>query len=312
MGMQYSGEIRRYCQIAQPDCAVITNIGLAHLELLGSQEAIARAKAEIIEGLPDQTGRLVLNGDDPWADRLLDFGRAKERSLQVWCYGRQEGNAVQASDLRFDGDGRPTFQIGFPDGNAIEVSLQLTGQHSVLNALAAATVGFIQGLDPAEIKSGLAETPPISMRQEVVELASGTRLINDSYNANPGSMQAALATLAAIQDGRPHIAVLGDMLELGPTEDELHWGVGQAAAGAGLELLITVGQRSRQIAAGAAAAGLPPKRIISLDDKAELLPALQPYLADRPLVLIKASRALALDSLVSDLKGEGHGHEARQ
>ncbi|MDR0308434.1 MAG: UDP-N-acetylmuramoyl-tripeptide--D-alanyl-D-alanine ligase [Coriobacteriales bacterium] len=322
MGMQYRGEIERYCQIARPHIAVYTNIGQAHMELVGSQEGIALAKSELISGLspimqnqPLIPGKpefrlagpqVVINGDDLWTERVLEFGQADERRFDVLKYGSVtdvQDIRLSATSLEFDSLGYPNFQLQLPDGQHATIKLQLQGKHNVYNALAAAGVGFLTGLSVAAIQAGLQSTQALSMRQQLIMLNDGTRVISDCYNANPDSMRAALSTLQSIKDDSLHIAVLGDMLELGPTENDLHFQIGEYVAQTGVHFLLTIGSRALGIAEGAISAGMSADQVFSTTEKIDAFGQLLPHLQARPVILIKASRSMSLDSLVECLQG---------
>jgi len=301
MGMQHKGEISRYAQIARPQYAVFTNIGLAHLELLGSQRAIAEAKAELLIALPDQQGLAVLNGDDPMSDYLLQFSAAQKRGIQIIKYGLSNQHQVYASDLEFDQSGQPSFKVNLPENENFRVSLKLSGQHSVLNALAATAIAHLLGVSTGDIQTGLEAAEPMSQRQEIIEHPSGTRLINDCYNANPDSMRASLQAFNLMSPERVHIAVLGDMLELGPRQTELHKSIGNLVAELKLDMLVTVGERADWIAQAAAECGLEMNRIHSFLDWQEAVKLLLPELRFEPIILVKASRSMALERIVEAL-----------
>ncbi|MCL2631630.1 MAG: UDP-N-acetylmuramoyl-tripeptide--D-alanyl-D-alanine ligase [Coriobacteriia bacterium] len=312
MGMQYKGEISRYTQISRPEIAVFTNIGVAHIELLGSQQAIAEAKAELIEALPDNNGLVVINGDDPFTETMLQIGKADQRGLEVIRYGLSDSNDVYASDISYDQQGRPSFTIRFPGFEAIAVTMQLTGEHNIKNALAAAALAHRLGIDSSDIITGLMQAEAPSQRQEIIEL-HGSLIINDSYNANPDSMRASLKTLALTEPDRPHIAVLGDMFELGEHEEELHREIGSFVAEQDLSLLLTVGRRAAWIADAAsqalahssgstAFASTSPKLcIISVDEWQDAVQLLLPELERQAVILVKASRSMALERIVDAL-----------
>ncbi|MCL1879710.1 MAG: UDP-N-acetylmuramoyl-tripeptide--D-alanyl-D-alanine ligase [Actinomycetia bacterium] len=301
MGMQHFGEIARYAEIAGPQVAVLTNIGSAHLEMLGSREAIARAKAELPGALPDGEGLVVVNGDDPYTPYVLAVSGAEARQLTVLRYGLAEANQVRATNIVYDGDGRPCFDICFPDTLVKQLQLQLQGEHSVLNALAAAAVAWKLGVPVDVLRSALEQSRPPTQRQEVIELSSGTLIINDCYNANPESMRAALTTLQRTRPESPHIAVLGDMGELGPSEQQLHTDLGAEAADLGLALLVCVGQKAAWIAAGARQGGMPPSSVLYFSDWQEAVDRLLSILASRAVILVKASRSMALERITQAL-----------
>jgi UDP-N-acetylmuramoyl-tripeptide--D-alanyl-D-alanine ligase len=283
MGMRALGEIRALCEMAPPDIAVITNIGVAHLGELGSREAILRAKAEIVEGLKPN-GVAVLNRADP----LLQTLRPARKT--VW-YG-EPGTAVWADGLRPE-RGRVTFAL-VGEGFRESVRLPWDGVHQVQNAVAAAAVGLVAGLSPRDIAAGLSSVDPGAGHFRRIRTAHWT-VLDDTYNASPDSMRAGLRVLER-EPGR-RVAVLGDMLELGPEEEALHRAVGAAVTGCA-DQLVAVGPRGRWIAETAAAAGVPT---VWVEDLHAAWDWLQAHLEPGDTVYVKASRAMALNQLVEDL-----------
>ncbi|MDR1088716.1 MAG: UDP-N-acetylmuramoyl-tripeptide--D-alanyl-D-alanine ligase [Coriobacteriales bacterium] len=274
MGMQAQGEIAMLCQAAQPHIGVVTNVGVAHCELLGSRENIARAKAELLESLPDTTGIAILPGDDPYTPSLRAFAQLDERGLSIISYGLGEQNDIRATHIEYDDLGHPSFDIWTPDGSCYPVRLQLQGEHNVLNALAAVAVGLRVGVPIASIIEAVATVKPAALRQEMLRTAQGELILNDTYNANPDSMRAALSLLKRLATSGKRVAVLGDMYELGPEEARYHRQIGEYAFVNGVDELVTVGSLGAEIAAGALAVGMPAERVHRCSDVAEALEAL--------------------------------------
>lgn len=297
MAMRGTGEIAALCRISNPQVGVITNIGKTHLELLGSQEAIAEAKGELLEALPPE-GCAVLNAGDPWQLRLAPRVRG-----EVILYGTEGNCAVRASSITLQRLEGVKFVLRTPSGEA-SCFLPMPGRHNVCNALAAAAVGYHFGLSPEEITSGLASAARTGMRLEVKDGVRGTRIIDDSYNASPASTCAALELLAAA-GGRRKVAVLGDMYELGAESLSGHREVGEKAALINIDCLCTVGELAREIAAGAVQAGLPPERIRIFEEKAEATAYLQSYLSAGDVVLIKGSRGMKMEEITAFLEQRG-------
>ncbi|HET7559846.1 MAG TPA: UDP-N-acetylmuramoyl-tripeptide--D-alanyl-D-alanine ligase [Limnochordia bacterium] len=298
MGMRARGEIALLAKLARPEIGVVTNVGPVHLETLGSVENIARAKAELIEALPP-TGTAVLNADDPRVAAMRAHTRAR-----VVDYGIEQPAAVRAVALESDGLTGSRFTLAF-DGAQVAVSLPVPGRHQVLNALAAAAVGLTLGLAPEAIAAGLGRASLSGMRWQT-ENWRGALLINDAYNAGPASMRAALATLAEAKAAR-RIAVLGDMLELGPEAPRYHREVGAYTAGRA-DLVVAVGRFGAELAAGARAAGVPAEH---LADPAAAGRRLRDLLQATDAVLFKASRGVGLERAIGALKGsdeEGASH----
>ncbi|MDR2109391.1 MAG: UDP-N-acetylmuramoyl-tripeptide--D-alanyl-D-alanine ligase [Coriobacteriales bacterium] len=301
MGMQALGEIAELAAIAAPQIGVITNIGVTHCKSVGSRENIARAKAELIEALPEHNGIAILNGDDAFTPFIREQAQTASRDIRVVLYGLGAHNDIRAAHIDYDEQGRPSFDLWLPDGRPRQASLALQGEHNVLNALAAAAVGIVAGVTPEAILRALALCRPAAMRQEVHETASGVTVIDDTYNANPDSMRAALALLNRLPHERMHIAVLGDMYELGSEEQAFHREVGAYAHINRLDLLITVGDLGAQIAAGAREIGRADAAVVTCSTPAEALEALLPYLSRRPIILVKASRGMRLEQVVEEV-----------
>ncbi|MCL2137297.1 MAG: UDP-N-acetylmuramoyl-tripeptide--D-alanyl-D-alanine ligase [Coriobacteriia bacterium] len=305
MGMQQFGEISRYAEISSPEIAVVTNIGLAHLELLGSQEAIAQAKAELLLALPDGKGAAVLNGDDSYTEYLIEYSNLYKRNIEVLKFGFHGENTVSAKNIQFSASGMPRFDLVIGNQAVEGIQMQTPGEHNVKNALAAAAVGCYLSLPPDLIAQGIMETKTLALRSEVID-AGNMQIINDTYNANPDSVRAALKALQQMDVSRPHIAVLGDMLELGPSEQELHRQIGIEALSMGLSLLIAVGSRGAWIAEGARSGnalqgrsqGLP---VISVDDWQEAVQLLLGEFDRSPIILVKASRSMGFERIVESL-----------
>lgn len=301
MGMRGQGQLTDLCSYVRPDIAVITNVGVTHMELLGSQDNIALAKGELLAALPAD-GIAVLNGDDPYTSFLLEH-RAPIDGVQVITYGSGVTCDVRAVDVTLSDNAMPCFTLVLPDGSTHTVKLHLPGAHNVMNALAAAAVGFAMGVPSARVVEGLLLARPGAMRLETVSAENGAIIINDAYNANPDSMRAALSTLEKMEVVGRRIAVLGDMGELGDNESGFHREVGVFAARSGIELLICVGDLSRELAQAAMDAGMPAERVVHLRNVAEVLEYLAPQLGRGDVVLVKASRSMGLERVVKGLVG---------
>ena len=297
MGMRGRGEIARLCQLARPTAGIVTNVGVSHLELLGSQEAIAAAKAELVEALPSD-GLAVLNGDDPWVRAMAGQTRAR-----VVTYGLEQGE-VTARDLELGADGA-RFQLVW-EGRQAPVQLPLLGRHNVLNALAAAACALGLGMELAAVADALGRVQAPKLRLERVAVRDFT-VLNDAYNASPASMAAALEVLAQVAPGRKG-AVLGDMLELGPVTEAEHLAVGRRAAQVGLAYLVIVGEQAERIAQGAREGGLPPEAIHVTPGWERAAQVLERLAQEGDTVLVKASRGLGLERVVQWLQEEGAGH----
>ncbi len=289
MGMYAQGEIRTLCEIARPEVGVVTNVGPAHLERLGSMEAIAAAKAELPESLPPH-GFAVFNADDPLVMTMVERTKA-----QPVTYGTANDADARATDIESRGLGGVSFTIHW-DGSTARSETKLPGRHIVSNALAAAAVGLTDGMSLSEVAAALAEMEP-PLRVKTHRAKGGGTIIDDTYNAGPASMAAALDLLAEIPGRR--IAVLGDMRELGAAETEEHRAVGRRAAEAAT-VIHAVGELGELIAEAARAEG--HRETHHWPTKEAAGEAVAADLRDDDVVLLKASRAMEFETLVELLK----------
>ena len=294
MGMYVGGEIADLARLARPSIGVVTAVQGVHLSRIASLDAIEDAKGELIEALP-RDGVAVLNADDERVVRM-----AARTAARPMTYGFDGQADVRADEIRSAGfDGMRFVLQATVAGRAVRrpVAIPGLGRLSIHNALAGAAVGLATGIDPEAIAEGLARGWSAPHRA-TVRTAGDVRIVDDSYNASPGSVTAALDLLAGLPGRR--VAVLGEMLELGSTADEGHAAVGVAAA-ATVDLLVVVGAGAAGIADGALTAGLDPARILRVDDRDAALDALRSRLRPGDVVLVKASRGIELDRLVEDL-----------
>ncbi len=308
MGAREPGNITYLCDIVAPQIGVVLNVGAAHAGVFGSREVTAATKGELVEALPAD-GLAVLNADDPAVAAMA--ARTTARVLRT-SVERADGadrvdGADRAADLRaldiaLDEEARPSFTLQTADGTA-RVSLQLHGRHHVANALAAAAVALGLGMDLPVVAQRLSAAPARSAgRMSVHPRADGVTVVDDAYNANPDSVAAALAALAAMtgsgERGRGW-AVLGEMLELGPDSAAEHARLGRLAAELGIHRLVAVGPGARAFCGGAAAMG--PGGAVAVADVAAAEELLNDRLRPGDVVLIKASRAIGLDRLAAAL-----------
>lgn len=291
MGMWAPGEIRFLADLARPQVGIVTNVGPTHLERMGSIEAIANAKAELPESLPEG-GWCILNADDPRVAAMAGRTHAK-----VFTFGLAAHADLRADRIVSFGLEGIAFDAHHA-GATVPLRLPLIGRHNVYTALAGAAAGLVLGLSWHEIVEGLCD-PEARPRVSAVAAEGGATLIDDTYNAAPLSTLAALDLLADTP-GRK-LAVLGDMLELGAAEEEGHRQVGRRAAEV-VEALITVGERGRWIAAAARAAGMPEDRITACAGNEEAAAALRPLLAPGTYVLVKGSRGMEMERIVAALR----------
>jgi UDP-N-acetylmuramoyl-tripeptide--D-alanyl-D-alanine ligase len=293
MAMYGPGEIDLLCRIAQPQMGVVTNVGPVHLERLGSMGAIAAAKEELVAALPPD-GVAVLNGDDPMVAAMASSTKAR-----VLLFGQSQECHVRGGDLASRGLDGISFRVTYK-GRHRQVEAHLPGRHHLYPALAAAAVALAQGMTLTEATTALREARP-ELRLRVLTTPNGATILDDSYNASPQSMLAALDLLAELPPGRAggrRIALLGEMRELGTAEEEGHREVGRRAA-ACADLILVVGKRARPLFEAARAAG--PTEVRFLATAQEAAPILRDELQPSNYLLVKASRAVALESVVDAL-----------
>ncbi|MFN8189705.1 MAG: UDP-N-acetylmuramoyl-tripeptide--D-alanyl-D-alanine ligase [Nocardioidaceae bacterium] len=301
MGARGIGHISYLCEIAPPQVAAVLNVGTAHIGEFGSREAIARAKGEIVEALPPD-GTAVLNADDD-----LTAAMAARTAARVLSFGR--AGDVAWREVRLDALGRPSFQLGHAD-RWVPVSLHQLGEHQVANAAAAAAMALAAGVSLDTVAAALeGATAGSRWRMEPHTRADGLLVVNDAYNANPASMQAALEALAAIggRGGRRTVAVLGEMRELGEETRAGHLQVGRAAARAGVGLLVTVGPEADAIAEGARGEAGWGGIVITTAGRDDALEQVRNNVTADDVVLVKASRGAALEVLVDGLLADREG-----
>ena len=296
MGINHFGEMHNLSRIARPDICIMTNIGQCHLEFLGSREGILKAKSEMFDFMKED-GSVCINGDD---DMLASIKEVKGKKPVT--FGLSEQCRVYATDIKGKGlFGSEAMIHG--NGESFAVQIPLPGEHMVYNALAAAAAGQLLGLTPEEIRDGIAAVESVSGRSHIVKLPDKV-LIDDCYNANPVSMEAAIDLLLQA-DGR-RVAVMGDMFELGEQEKEMHARVGKYAADKGVECIICAGKLARCIYEGAReAAGErkdgPAAEIFYFEDRESLLEGINQILKPGDTILIKASHGMGFEKVVEQL-----------
>ncbi len=322
MGMRGQGQIRDLCNLALPDIGLITNIGDAHMELLGSKENICRAKGELFESLPIGVGVAIANADDACIPGLVDRLNLTQQGIAVVWYGTSAKDHTDAprvwpENVELDKEGRACFTLclqGFeaeeeqatlfnmePALQSAECHLAIMGEHNVSNACAAAAVGATLGIPADTIVQALGASASETGRLETLRGRDGFIIINDAYNANPDSTRAALSMLASMEVAGRRIAVLGDMLELGDAEVACHEGIGAYVAEKGIDLLICVGDLGKSIAQGAKEAGMDQASVVQAQGVGDVLEVLEGNLVEGDVVLVKSSHALRLDRVAEGL-----------
>ncbi len=291
MGFYVPGEIKFLCDLAQPNVGIVTNIGTVHAERAGSQESIARGKAELVENLP-QDGTAILNIDDPWVRWMVDRSNAP-----VLTYSSEQAADITATEIT--GHGLEGIEFSLHHRSFFRrIQVPLIGKHSVNTVLRAAAAGITIGMTWEEIIDEL-QSSTAQLRLTGIHTRQGALVLDDTYNASPESTVAALDLLAEIPGH--HIAVLGDMLELGPYEETGHRLVGEKAS-VTADQLVTVGKRGRIIAEGALAQGMSGSVVTSLDTVLDVVDLLKSQLTDGDVVLIKGSHGMRMDRIVSEIE----------
>ncbi len=299
MGMNAPGEIARLTEIADPDVACITNVHPAHLAGLGSIEGVARAKGELFAGCREAT-ILAVNLEDPLIRKMVRGLRQK-----MIPFGFRREAVVRATRVVGFGQQGVAFTLNLA-GHTARVRLRVLGRHNVLNALAAAASAYAVGAGIDQIVSGLQAFSPGTNRLGLCPLPCGLQVINDSYNANPSSMNAALATVAMIRKGERTVAVLGDMLELGAASTEAHTALGSLVVQYGFDYLCAIGEYAGTVVAAARSAGMTENAAHHCLDKEEAAAIIHGLLAAghlqcNDLILVKGSRGMRMEQVIAAL-----------
>ena len=306
MGSRGIGHLRDLCAVAPPLVSLVLNVGKAHIGEFGSQEAIAQAKGELVDALTEK-GTAVLNADDPLV--LAMAGRSRGAVL---TFGESSRADVRLENLTLDELGRPRFDLVTGTDRA-HVEMRLVGEHHALNATAAAAAALALGVPLADCARALTAARASRWRMEVHERADGVTVINDAYNANPDSMRAALKALAAVGRGRGPdtrtVAVLGEMRELGESSRDEHDALGRLAVRLDIHQLLVVGEPARPMHLGACLEGSWGEESVFVEDNAHALAWLREHVAPGDVVLLKASRAAALETVAEALLADDPGQD---
>ena len=290
MGMRGLGQIAELAEIAEPTMGVITNVGTSHIELLGSQENIAKAKQELIDALPS-TGAAVLNHDDPFV-----LPMAKATTAKVLTYGMDEAASIRGKDLTYTSKGI-NFVVS-EEGEEWNVFLPMIGVHNVYDALSAVAVGRILGVPREEIVQSFKEFPGIPMRQEIVPFPTFT-VLNDTYNANPNSMEESLRAMGQLQ-GKRKIAMLGDMLELGEHSKQAHEAIGKVLVEEQYDMVFTFGDMMKLAASVAKQGGVP--YVYVGKSHLDIANTYYDVKQEGDVILVKGSRGLKMERIIEDFK----------
>jgi len=306
MAMRGFGQIKELCEYAKPLFGVITNIGDSHIEFLKSRENIAKAKWEIVESLPEN-GCAILNGDDGHLLRMLS-----STDRQTVCYGIQnEENDVRAVNITSKPDGT-YFKICISDKlnklcnlssdvEEYELFIPIPGKHNVLNALAAVSVGLLNGIDIRLIAEGLCDLVRSPMRMSFLQGKNGYTIIDDSYNANPPAMKCALEAMCDFSGEKRKVAILGGMVDLGEYVDEGHRKVAEYVISSNVNILITTGALGAKISKEALRLGMNPDNVFICKDNNEAVLTASNVLLPQDVVLVKGSRLIKTDEIVKEL-----------
>ena len=293
MGTNRPGEIARLSQIAAPDIGILTNIAPAHLQGLGSLEGVAREKGDLFRALPE-SGTAVVNATDLRVVR--EAGRCQAKKI---FYGVPL-NEFSGRILSMDDRGM-RIVVRTPSGEFAS-ALPVTGEHHLLNALAATAAAYLLGLRPADLAEGFSSFASVPGRFHPIPLRGGGLLLDDSYNANPASTEAAIRTLRILRGGRRAVVVMGDMLELGEASAASHFRIGHLIAGSGLDLLFAFGEEAGRTARGALEGGMEPGRVVHTGDRERLKAMVMDELREGDVVLVKGSRGMRLDEIAVEIE----------
>ena len=292
LGMNHLGEIRRLAEICMPDIGIITNIAPSHLEGLGSIESVRDAKGELLEKTNPE-GTAALNADDP---NVMSI--AEKTSLKICLYGHSDKALIRAGAVINKGQGL-LFELITPS-ESIMVELNVSGRFMISNALAAAAAGYLSGLKVLEIKSGLEAFRPVKGRMNILKTKSGINIIDDTYNANPYSMRAAIDTIKSLAGDNRKVFVLGDMLELGNYAKQMHYELGRTAFGSGPKNLFLTGDYAKDTASGAMELGMNPENIF-IGTKEEIIKHIFEGFQPGDWILVKGSRSMKMETIVNSL-----------
>ncbi len=293
MGMNALGEIRTLTNIAKPTLCIITNVGTSHIGKLGSRENILKAKLEILEGM-DKNGTLVINNDN---DMLNSWNKANN-TYKVRTFGIENPSDVNAKEIRLEEySSKFTTEV---EGESLDIEVLVGGKHFVYNSLCAITVGKLLNIDNTDILKGIKEFELTKNRMQVNKNQNNVTIINDCYNANYDSMKAAIEYLSKINAKRK-IAVLGDMLELGEYSKDLHQKVGEEVAKNKIDILITVGEETKNIVSKAVELGINKENTYNFNTNEEAVRLIKNAIKPEDAILIKASNGMHFNKIVEEI-----------
>lgn len=295
MGMRGLGEIKTLTNFIPPDFAVITNIGEAHIGLLGSKDNIFKAKSELLQSL-NKDGKAIINRDDPYFFKMLEIVKDKK----VYTFGIENRSDIMARNIRMVSDKGVRFTLEVQNDKSREIYFPLLGRYNIYNALAAVAVAFALGIELDLIERGLSSFKPLDLHMQLSNFYNDIKILNDSYNASPLSVKSALETLAEVAQNNRKIAILGDMLELGERTDFYHREIGKEVAKLSIDILITVGQGGKIIAQSSKEEGMAEERVFSFEknEKINLTKKLLNLIKPGNFVLLKGSREMKMEEIL--------------
>jgi len=302
MGMNHLGEIAYLASLCSPDIGIITNTGPAHLEGVGSMEGVVSAKGELLEKIRPG-GVAILNADDPNVGAL-----ARKTEEKTLYFGFSDAADVRAQSIETTGAGA-NFTLVLPGGK-IRATLSAPGRFMIANALAAAAAGHCMGISIEDIKTGLEQFQHDPGRMDIVQIGDGVTVINDTYNANPASMEAAMETLGELAGENRKFIVIGDMMELGKNAESMHRRVGSKAAEVGAERVWSAGLFAEAVARGAREGGMSPEKIAA-GSPDQIVEDIKKYLEPGDWALVKGSRAMKMEKIVHRLRDAVSKQEKR-
>lgn len=294
MGMNHFGEIRLLTNIAKPDICVITNIGTSHIGNLGSRENILKAKLEILEG--NEKATVVVNNDN---DLLHKWQEENQNKKTIITYGIQENSDINAKEINLKSDSSDF--VCELENKKVNITVPVGGEHFVLNALCAISVGRALEIEPEKIVRGIETFELTKKRMDITELANGIKIINDAYNASLESMQASLKYLSEFKNNRK-IAVLGDMLELGDYTKELHEKVGEEVVKNEIDILLCAGEKAKYIEEQAKRMGMKEENVYWFEKKEEILQKIKEMAKEDDIILLKASNGMKFFEIAEELQ----------
>lgn len=295
MGMRGLGEIKTLANFIPPDLAVITNIGEAHIGLLGSKDNIFKAKSELLQSL-DKDGIAIINRDDPYFFKMWEIVKYKK----IYTFGIENRSDIVACNIRMVSDKGMRFTLEMKNDKSREIYFPLLGRYNIYNALAAVAVAFALGIELDLIERRLSSFKPLDMHMQLSNFYNGIKILNDSYNASPISVKSALETLAEAAQNNRKIAILGDMLELGEKSDFYHKEIGKEVVKLSIDILITVGEGGKIIAQSSKDEGMAKEQVFSFkkNEKKNLAKKLLNLIKPGNFVLLKGSREMKMEDIL--------------